>query len=161
MVLFGQKPTGLLAPQMKSYCRGFTPPLRARAGFTLSELLLAAAILVFVLAGLLALFLNCLVLNDANRNLTVASTHAQYIMEQIKSTDFAQVESKINNGDWDLNTSQIQSAPYNLAALSNESINTNVTQSGNPLGISVAVQWNDRGGRPRSAQLDTLIANYQ
>lgn len=130
-------------------------------GFTLSELLLAAAILVFALAGLLAFFLNCLILNEANRNLTIASTHAQYIMEQVKDTDFAQIEAKINNGDWDLNTSQIQSAPYNLAVLGSESIDTVVTQSGNPLGISVRVQWSERAGRSRSMQLDTLIADYQ
>ena len=136
---------------MKSYCRGFT----------LSELLLAAAILVFVLAGLLALFINCLLLNEANRNLTVATAHAQYIMEQIKDTDFSQVETKINLGDWDLDASEIESAPYNLTALSNENIDTIVSQSGNPLGISVTVQWDDRPGRSRSAQLDTLIANYQ
>ena len=136
---------------MKSYCRGFT----------LSELLLAAAILVFVLAGLLALFINCLLLNEANRNLTVATAHAQYIMEQIKDTDFSQVETKINLGDWDLDASEIESAPYNLTALSNENIDTIVSQSGNPLGISVTVQWDDRPGRFRSAQLDTLIANYQ
>jgi len=83
-------------------------------------------------------------------------------MEQIKGTDFAQVESKINNGDWDLNTIQIQSVPYNLNALNNETINTNVgIGTTNPLEISVIVQWNDRGGRPRSTELDTLIANYK
>lgn len=134
------------------------------AAFTLSELLLAAAILVFVLAGLLALFLNCLILNEANRNLTVATSHAQYIMEEIKDasdTDFTQLESKINNGDWDLNDIQIQAAPYNLTALSNESIDANVTVNGNPLGISVIVQWNDRGQRLRSTELVTSIANYQ
>lgn len=143
--------------KQKKYTKSF-------AAFTLSELLLAAAILVFVLSGLLALFLNCLILNEANRNLTMATSHAQYIMEKIKDaadTDFTQLESRINNGDWDLNTSQIQAAPYNLTALSNESINTNVTQGGNPLGISLIVQWNDRGQRPRNARLDTLIANYQ
>ncbi len=139
---------------MKSYCRGFT----------LSELLLAAAILAFVLAALLALFANCLILNEANRNLTVATTHAQYIMEEIRDTanaDFTQVESKINNHDWDLDASEIESAPYNLAALNNESINTDVTQSGNPLGISVIVGWNDRGQKPRSIELDTLLTNYK
>jgi Tfp pilus assembly protein PilW len=137
---------------------------KIKSGFTLSELLLAAAILVFVLAGLLALFLNCMVLNEANRNLTVATTHAQYIMEEIKDaaeTDFTQLESRINNGDWDLNAIQIQAAPYNLTVLSNESIDTNVTVSGNPLGVSVIVRWNDRGQRPRSAELATLIANYK
>ena len=136
---------------------------KIKSGFTLSELLLAAAILVFVLAGLLALFANCLILNEANRNLIVATSHAQYIMEEIKNAaepDFAQLES----GDWDLDESQIQSAPYNLTALSNETIDTNVTQQDNDpdlLIVSVIVQWNDRGQRPRSAQLETLIANYQ
>jgi prepilin-type N-terminal cleavage/methylation domain-containing protein len=133
-------------------------------GFTLPELLLAAAILVFVLAGLLVLFINCLILNEANRNLAVALTHAQYIMEEIRDTadaDFTQLESRINNGVWDLNASQIQAAPYNLTALSNESIDTNITQSGNPLGVSVIAHWNDRGQRPRSVELDTLITNYK
>lgn len=133
------------------------------AGFTLSELLLAAAILAFVLTALLALFVSCLFLNEANRNLTVATSHAQYIMEEIKDaadTDFTQLESRINNGDWDLNASQIQAAPYNLTALSNESIDTNA-QSGDPLGISVIVQWNDRGQKPRSTELDTLITSYK
>ncbi len=136
-------------------------------GFTLSELLLAAAILAFVLAGLLALFANCLILNEANRNLTVATSHAQYIMEEIRDSgdaDFTQLESKINNHDWDLNASQIQSAPYNLTALSNESIDTNVTRKDNNpnlLIVSLIVHWNDRGQRQRSVELDTLIVNYK
>ena len=132
-------------------------------GFSLAEILLAVAILAFVLVGLLALFINCLVLNESNRNLTVATTHAQYIMEEIRNMDFTQLESKINNGDWDLNATQIQSAPYNLNALNNESINTEyVIQSDvNLLGISVIVTWNDRGQRPRNVELDTLIANYK
>ena len=138
--------------------------MRARAGFTLSELLLAAAILVFVLAGLLVLFLNCVILNEANRNLTIATAHAQYIMEQIKDTadtGFANLENNINTGSWDLDASEIESAPYNFTALDNEGIDTSVTQSGNPLGISVAVQWIERGQRSRSTELVTLIANYQ
>lgn len=153
-VLSGPIATGKPVPQMKSYSRGFT----------LSELLLAAAILVFVLAGLLALFINCLLLNEANRNLSAATTHAQYIMEQIKDaaeTDFTPLAANINSGNWDLNASQIGSSPYNLTALSNENIDTAVSQSGNPLGVSVTVQWDDRPGRSRSTQLDTLIADYQ
>ncbi len=136
---------------MKSYCRAFT----------LSELLLAAAILVLVLAGLLLLFLNCLILNEANRNLTVATSHAQYIMEQIKDTDFAEVETNINAGNWDLDATEIGSSPYNFTALNGEVINASVTQSGNPLGVSVTVQWNERGQRSRSTTLETLIANYK
>lgn len=114
-----------------------------------------------MLAGLLALFVNCIFLNESNRNLTLAASHGRYIMEEIKATDFAQIEPKINNGDWDLNAAQLEGAPYNLTVLSSESVNTNVTQSGNPLGVSVTVQWNDRRQRARSIQLDTLFADYQ
>lgn len=57
-------------------------------GFTLSELLLAAAILAFVLTGLLLLFINCSLLNEANRNLTIATSYAQELMEVIESKRF-------------------------------------------------------------------------
>jgi len=147
---------------------GFTPLWTTRAkknsmsqtGFTLPELLLASLILVFVLAGILSVFVNCGFLNESNRNLAVAISHAQYIMEEIRGTSFSQIESKVNNGDWDLSAAEIQSAPYNLTALSNEYINTNITQSGNPLGVSVTDTWTDRGGRSRSINLETLITNY-
>lgn len=139
---------------MKKYCKGFT----------LSELLLAAAILAFVLAGLLALFIKCLSLNDSNRNLTVAVTHAQYIMEEIKDAceqNFALAQANITNGNWNLSRAQLQSAPYNLSALNDETISTAVTQSANPLGVSVTVSWKDANGRQRNTQLDTLFPNYK
>ncbi len=130
-------------------------------GLTLTELVLAAAILAFVLCGLILLFVNCSFLNEANRNLTTAATHAQYIMEEIRNTSFAQVKSKIDNGDWDLDTLAIESEPYNLTALNNEFIDAQVTQSGNPLGVSVTVTWNDRRQRARSVSLRTLLTDFQ
>lgn len=140
--------------KMRAHCRGFS----------LSELLLAAAISVFVLACLLLLFINCAILNDSNRNLTIASAHAQYVMEDIRDaadTDFSLLESKVNNGDWDLDANEIQSAPYNLDPLKSETIDAGVTQSGNPLGIRVIVQWSDRMSRLRQTSLDTIIAGYK
>ena len=139
-------------------------------GLTLAELLIAAAILAFVLSGLLLLFINCSLLNEANRNLTVAMTHAQLIMEEIRNQesaavagDLAAIETQINNGVWDLDALAISSAPYNLAALKNEYIDTAVTTSGgsNPLGISITVTWTDRRSRNRQAILQTLMADYQ
>ncbi|MDD5506606.1 MAG: prepilin-type N-terminal cleavage/methylation domain-containing protein, partial [Candidatus Omnitrophica bacterium] len=53
-------------------------------GFTLSELMIAAAILVLVLSALLVLYINCMILNEASRNLSIATSHAQYMMEEIK-----------------------------------------------------------------------------
>lgn len=154
--------------------RGFTPlqtMYRGKkykmsvTGFTLAELLLSAAILAFALSGLLLLFTNCIVLNGVNRNLAIASNHAQYIMEEIRGVGFTGLEVRINNNNgtptgWDLNASQIGSAPYNLNALDSEAINTSVIQSGNPLGVSVLVSWRDRGQIERSFEARTLITNY-
>ena len=135
-------------------------------GFTLPELLLAAVILAVVLSGLLMLFINCIFLNESNRNLTLATTHAEYIMEEIRAAGFAGLEDRIvnNNGTplgWDLDSAEIQSE-YNLTPLTNETIETTtVTPSGsNPLGVSVRVGWEDRTHREREIELQTLITNY-
>ncbi len=133
--------------------------------FTLAELLLACAILAFVLTGLLSLFINCIVLNEANRNLTIATSHAQYIMEEIKAAGFTGLETKINSNNgtpagWDLNSAQIGSSPYNLTPLDTETIETSVFQSGDPLGVSVMINHKDRGQRDRQIELRTFITGY-
>lgn len=74
---------------------------KIKSGFTLSELLLAAAILVFVLAGLLALFANCLILNETNRNFTLAYSAIQAKMEEIKDTSFDNLDA-YNGTSFDL-----------------------------------------------------------
>ena len=127
-------------------------------GLTLTELLLAAAILAFVLCGIVALFVNCSFLNEANRNLTVAMTHAQYIMEEIRDSDFINLETSITDGNWDWNEAEIVS--HNLVALSDEAIDTNVFQVGNPLGVSVKIDWKDRNTRDRHTELETLLTDY-
>lgn len=143
----------------KLFSRGFIPLQilsrqvlkRSVTGFTLSELLLAMGILAFVLTALLALFLNIMFLNDGNRNLTVAITHAQHIMEEIREAGFT-------NLDLDTPT-ELQA--HNLAPLLiNERIVTVVNNPGDPLDYSVIVRWRDRGLRDRSTELRTLITNY-
>lgn len=126
-------------------------------GFTLPELLLAAAILVFVLAGLLLLFINCIFLNQANRNLTIATSHAQYVLEDVKHTSFDDISTDINNGVWDWDATDITNA--GLTALTGESIDTQVSGV-DPIGVSVTVSWNDRGLRARNIELRTLITGY-
>ena len=128
-------------------------------GLTLTELILAMAILAFALCGLLNLYVNCILLNETNRNLTLALCHAQYIMEEIRNSDFSGLEYDIINGRWDWNKDDILF--NNLAFLRDESIDTNIFQSGIPLGVSVQVNWRDRSGRNRHRQLQTLVTNYR
>jgi type II secretory pathway pseudopilin PulG len=131
------------------------------SAFTLPELLLAAAILAFALGSLIMIFVTCSFLIESSRNLGVAVSHATYVMEEIRGADFSGLEARIaTDEEWDLTAQEIQSPPYNLTALGDESIDASVTQSGNPLGVSVRVDWNDRGGKPRNIVLETLITDY-
>ena len=62
-------------------------------GFTLTELLLTAAILAFALSGLLLLFINAIFLNETTRNTTLAYSAIQTEMEEIKNTASANLDS--------------------------------------------------------------------
>ena len=115
-------------------------------GVTLIESLFATTILVVALCFLLEFYVNCLFLNDTNRNLSLAVSHAEYVMEEIKNSDFTGLESMIISGSWDWNEEDILSK--NLAF-----------RSGDPLGISVRVSWNDRDSRARYKELQTLITD--
>lgn len=133
-----------------------------RTALTLAEVMVAAVFLTVVLGGILMLFVNCSLLNEANRNLTAAITHAQYIMEEIKGEEFALVEEKIDNGDWDLGAEVISSSPYNFSPLLNEVIDTEAADSADgTLQVSVNVWWQDRRQRDRSIQIDTCLTEYQ
>lgn len=130
-------------------------------GVTLAEAVLAAAVMVFVMSGILGFFIHCSLLNEGNCNSSVAMDHAQYIMEEIRDTTFSQIQSNINNGIWDLNATVLANAPYNLVVLNNEFIDTEVFQAGDPLGFSVTVIWNDRKQRARNIAFRTLLTDYQ
>ena len=62
-----------------------------RKGFTLIELLLAAVFLVFTISAILMLFANCIFLNATNRAITIATSHAQGVMEEIRDTNFSAI----------------------------------------------------------------------
>lgn len=123
-------------------------------GFTLVELLLAAAILVFAIVGLAALFINVALLNDANRNLTIATSHAQFVMEKIKDANFSSLSTDITNGIWNYNKAAIDTA--GLTALKGETITT-VASGTNLLDITITVSWQDRTSKNRSFVLEALI----
>lgn len=123
--------------------------------FTLSELFIAAAILITALCGIMLCFTACIFLNQASRNLSRASSHAQYVMEDIKNTDFSSIMTKCTSGDWQWNIATIES--NGLSALDSEAITTTVTGT-DLLDVNVIVTWQDRGSRWRATSLETLIA---
>jgi len=123
--------------------------------FTLPELLLMAAILGYAVSVVLLTFINSAALNEASRNLTAATTHAEFVMENIKNTTFPSIATNISNGTWTWDTAAVTS--HGLTALNTESIST-ISTGTNPLDITVTVAWNDTRGRSRSKILRTLIS---
>jgi prepilin-type N-terminal cleavage/methylation domain-containing protein len=119
-----------------------------KLGFTLSELLVSAAILSFVFSALLLLFINAGFLNEANRNKTIAVSHAQFALEEVKNTLFTDIAS----ATW--NSATIVSK--GLVPLNNESINIVVTGT-KPKDVRVTVNWRDRRLRNRNVSFETLI----
>jgi len=73
-------------------------------GFTLSELLLAAAILAFVLTAILMLFLSAIILNEISRSNALAYNAIQAKMEEIKNTAAANFDAldALNGTSFDL-----------------------------------------------------------
>lgn len=60
---------------------------------TLSELMITALILSFVLTSILLLFMNCIILNESNRNFTIAYSAIQTKMEELKNSGFDNLDS--------------------------------------------------------------------
>ncbi len=69
-------------------------------GFTLWEVLVAVLILAVTLSGALLLVINCVVLNDANRSITLAYSALQTKMEEIKNIPFNNIS--VGNEAFDL-----------------------------------------------------------
>jgi len=62
--------------------------LRQKSGFTLFELVIAVAILVVAITGILATFAKFIALNEDARSLTIALTSCQDKMEEIRNSNF-------------------------------------------------------------------------
>jgi Tfp pilus assembly protein PilV len=123
-------------------------------GISLAELLVAVLILGVTLPGILLMFVNATLLNEIDRSNCIAVEHAQYVMEEIKSSTLATVDSDINAGNWDWDTDEI--GGEELAALRNEEIDTSVSGT-DFLTVTVQVTWEGRAGRQRSIDVQTYI----
>lgn len=70
---------------------------KSNSGLTLLELMIATAILVVAIAGLLATFTGLFSLNENTRKLTLAATACQDKMEEIRNSSFATLYTTYNN----------------------------------------------------------------
>ncbi|PIQ90734.1 MAG: hypothetical protein COV71_02995 [Candidatus Omnitrophica bacterium CG11_big_fil_rev_8_21_14_0_20_41_12] len=64
---------------------------RSKKGFTLPEMLLAAVIASFALCGILLTYITCLDTVKLSKNVSIATSAAQGLIEDIRSTPFPQI----------------------------------------------------------------------
>lgn len=116
-------------------------------GFTLLELMIAAAILLIAIVGLLFAFVNCILMNESNNNLVIAANDAQYVLEQIKARTYEDIDDFINTFN-----------PSEFSNLNNEEITFPDTTIGASIAtIIVNVRWTERQ-RERNFRLSTYVA---
>ncbi|MCX5716634.1 MAG: hypothetical protein NTV07_07340, partial [Candidatus Omnitrophica bacterium] len=94
----------------------------AKKGFTVAESLFAAAIMAFTAICMLELFINCASWLRKGREISVATGHAQYIMEEIRGTDFTQIKSKADSATWNYDAAGLQAK--GLVPISAETVST-------------------------------------
>lgn len=124
-----------------------------KKALTLAEILITTVFLAVVFVGISLAFARCSILNEHNRNLTTALTHAQYVMEEkIKNTTFSQIVS----ASYISGTSNWEEELDALTPLGSEVIVAQVTGT-DLLDIRVTVSWEDRGGS-KNIFLDTVVA---
>lgn len=129
---------------------------KGRAGFTLVELMIAAAILAVALVGLLGVFIGSFGLIELGRNLTIAVDHARCVMEEIRDCN---IPSFVTLQDWAAWAQADVPGGGGCNILHNESVEVTYPSGteASPLEIMVRVSWTENS-RPRSVQLVTLLA---
>ncbi|HQQ06552.1 MAG TPA: hypothetical protein PLP56_06205, partial [Candidatus Omnitrophota bacterium] len=97
---------------------------------------------VFAIVGLLSTYISGSLMGVANRGLVIAATDAQYVLEKLKDTTYANIASYTDG---------------NFTNLANESIAVTVTTGTNEKDVVVNVTWAE-GERQRSHVITTKIA---
>lgn len=123
--------------------------MKKKKAFTLSELMLATAIITIAISGLLAAFVGCLLLNESNNNLVTASNDAQYVLEQIKGLAYSNIVNNYTPTPSNFTNNNIIFTP---TVTVNEIILNRVKE------VTVNVAWVERQ-KNRNFSLSTRIAH--
>jgi type II secretory pathway pseudopilin PulG len=136
-----------------------------KKSFTLVEVMVTVAILIVALSILLVSLVQIGILNKIINNRTIAITHAQYVLEDIKNAvateSFSNITTGFSNSRWDLTSTAITTR--GLVPLNNETIVTSSINGTNYKNITVTTNWDERRGTAVSGHsnitLETIITN--
>jgi Tfp pilus assembly protein PilV len=120
-----------------------------QTGFTLLELLIAAYILIIGISSTLLLNVNAMTSSQYAWDLTVATSHAEHVLEEMQVKESL---SEITNTDWNAWAAQQQ-----LNTLPGEKVEVLFDNpESDPLDIQVAVEW-QRKLRKNNISLQTRL----
>jgi len=126
------------------------PRLINKNGLSLMELMITAVILLIALGSLLFTFAKCLLLNEENNKLVIATNDAQMVLEQIRGEPFANINAFCQG--------------YNPATFNNlidENVNCAVSASGFTFRtVDVQITWTERQ-RQRDVTLSSTFSTGQ
>lgn len=138
----------------------------SKEGTTLAELLVSALIMGYVLSVIVIAFAQNSILDQSNGNLTIATSHADHVLEGIRGAPFSTLLTSINSGDWNCSTSSANnwncttSPNYSyfqaVTSLNGESITTSASGT-TLLTVTVTVNWNDLRQRAQSKTIQTQV----
>ena len=107
----------------------------SKEGFSLAELLIASAILIIAVTGILMSYLRCLELNEISRNSSLAVQAGKSRMEQIKATTFSQIKATYDN------------VVFNISNLNGKGVTYIDDSTSDLLVVTTSISWKLRNGR--------------
>ncbi len=112
------------------------------SGFTLLELMIAVAVLVVVLIGLLGTYIACIDLNETTRNANLALFAAQNRMEAIRNSarSFVDIASAYNGKQYNISGMLNGSGLLRVSAVK-ESVSSTL------INVTIGACWRQRRGR--------------
>ena len=126
-----------------------------KKAFSLVQIMIAILIMGIAFSSIILTFISCYVLSEFNKSLTIASSHAQYIMEEKKNlaSTSAGFNSLVNES-----LTKVDIEDKGLGSLNSENITLIVKNVTSDLkNITVEVFWKDFN-RDRNITLNTKIA---
>jgi type II secretory pathway pseudopilin PulG len=146
---------------------------RDQAGFTLMELVIGVGVLITALLGVLGVFLGLTVLNETSRNTTVATQHADRILEAIRNADYTtevvvNAQAANDAAGW-LPWAAAYPLDLTEASLTDVSVDIDPPFEGgesevwsdatDPLRVQVRVLWTETGDRSRVTYVETQMTD--
>jgi Tfp pilus assembly protein PilV len=128
-----------------------------KKGTTLIEILVATLVFVVALGALLSSITALLYLVDLSKEQTIAVGDSRNMMEKIRATAFADMQTQFPNAVIDGPSARSYSTVLGGYALSSEHITvTYANINSDPLEIKVSVSWQDKRRRGRNVSSSTF-----